>query len=96
MENLYESHMLEWGLPDYEDRLAADILTNSTFWWLTISMMIIMGVWFVYNGIMLTFDLKAPRWKPGLVLFIAWIFCLLAIAAWALKMTADFLPTITI
>lgn len=96
MENLYESNMLEWGLPDYEDRLAADILTNSTFWWLTISMMIIMGVWFVYNGIMLTFDLKAPRWKPGLVLFIAWIFCLLAIAAWALKMTADFLPTITI
>lgn len=96
MENLYESHMLEWGLPDFEDQLAADILTDSTFWWLTISMMIIMGVWFVYNGIMLTFDLKAPRWKPGLVLFIAWIFCLLAIAAWALKMTADFLPTITI
>lgn len=96
MENLYESNMLEWGLPDYENQLAADILTNSTFWWLTISMMIIMGVWFVYNGIMLTFDLKAPRWKPGLVLFIAWIFCLLAIAAWALKMTADFLPTITI
>lgn len=96
MENLYESHMLEWGLPDVEDQLAADILTNSTFWWLTISMMIIMGVWFVYNGIMLTFDLRAPKWKPGLVLFIAWIFCLLAIAAWALKMTADFLPTITI
>lgn len=96
MENLYESHMLEWGLPGYEDQLAADILTNSTFWWLTISMTIIMGVWFVYNGIMLTFDMKAPRWKPGLVLFIAWIFCLLAIAAWTLKMTADFLPTITI
>lgn len=96
MENLYESHMLEWGLPDFEDQLAADILTDSTFWWLTISMMLIMGIWFVYNGIILTFDMKPPKWKPGLVLFIAWIFCLLAIAAWVLKMTADFLPTITI
>ena len=64
-------------------------------WYLITTMVIIMGIWFVYNGIMLLFNLKAPKWKPGLVLFIAWLFSLLAIAAWFVKMIAGFLPAIT-
>lgn len=31
----------------------------------------LMFIWFIYNGIMLIFDLKYPSWKPGLILFIA-------------------------
>lgn len=96
IENFHDAFITEWGLLESEVRMATDIFTNPTFWWLAMTMVIIMGVWFVYNGIMLTFDLKAPKWKPGLVLFIAWIFTLLAIAGWGIKLIADYIPTITL
>jgi phage shock protein PspC (stress-responsive transcriptional regulator) len=95
LTNMYQEHIAEWGTPTYSmDNLAYMLTTDPTMWTLLITTAIVMGLWFVYNGIMLTFNLKAPKWKPGLVLFISWIFCLMALAAWAVKMTAEFLPTI--
>ena len=67
-----------------------------TFWMILMTVTVLMGIWFVYNGIMLIFNLKAPKWRPGLVLFIAWIFSLMALAAWTVKVTAEFLPAITL
>jgi hypothetical protein len=46
----------------------------------------------LYGGIMLTFDLKSPSWKPGLVLFITWVISIFVIAAWVVKAFADVLP----
>lgn len=33
---------------------------------------------FLYSGIILTFDLRPPKWKPGLILFIVWLIAILA------------------
>ena len=54
----------------------------------------LMFIWFIYNGIMLIFDLKYPSWKPGLVLFIAWILSIFVLVAWILSQVAEWLPTI--
>ena len=67
-----------------------------TLWVILMTVTVLMGIWFVYNGIMLTFNMKAPKWRPGLILFIAWIFSLMALAAWTVKMTAELLPTFTL
>ena len=85
LTNLYQEHILESTYP--MDNIAYMLLITTA---------VVMSIWFVYNGIMLTFNLKAPKWRPGLVLFISWIFCLMALAAWTVKMTAEILPTINL
>ncbi|MBQ6184254.1 MAG: PspC domain-containing protein [Bacteroidales bacterium] len=35
----------------------------------------------VYGGIMLLFDLKAPKWHPGLCMFVIWLIALTVLAA---------------
>ncbi len=32
----------------------------------------------LYAGIMLTFDLKSPKWHPGLIIFVLWLLCVTA------------------
>lgn len=49
-------------------------------------------VWFLYNGIMLMFDLKSPSWRPGLVLFIAWIISIFICIGWILKLAVETWP----
>lgn len=95
LTNIYQEHVQEWGIPtDSVTNFAYVLTTDPTMWILLITTAVVMSIWFVYNGIMLLFNLKAPKWRPGLVLFISWIFCFMALAAWAVKMTAEFLPTI--
>jgi hypothetical protein len=43
---------------------------------------------------MLLFDLKYPSWKPGVVLFIAWILSIFAIFAWFIKTAAFDFPSL--
>ncbi|MBR5567232.1 MAG: PspC domain-containing protein [Bacteroidales bacterium] len=89
----FESFAFEFSdIDEYEHIIVSGISTNQTFWYLITTMVVLMGVWFVYNGIMLLFNLNTPKWKPGLVLFIAWLFSLLAIAAWFVKMITETLP----
>lgn len=41
-----------------------------------IAIMATLGIPFIcilYSGILMTFNLKSPKWKPGLLLFLAWI-----------------------
>lgn len=96
IQNHLTTHAEEWSSMDSRVSAIAQIVTDTTFWSLILVMCGILFVWFIYNGIMLLFDLQSPAWKPGLVLFIAWIASIFAVAAWCIKMTADLLPTITL
>ena len=53
----------------------------------------IMFIWFIYNGIMLLFDLKYPSWKPGLILLIAWIISIFVFAGYVAKTAVDAIGT---
>ncbi len=77
---------------DAGERMMAEILTGDTFWWLIMVMLGIGFVWFIYNGVMLLFDFKTPSWRPGLILFLAWIVSIFVIAAYVIKNVADVLP----
>lgn len=79
---------------DAEEMLAVDLVRSDTFWWMSFGCMGIACIGMLYGGIILAFNLKSPAWKPGLVLFIAWIISLLVLAAWILAQVADWLPTI--
>lgn len=73
------------------EKMFVDLITLNTFWYLVFVMCCIMFIWFIYNGVMLLFDLKYPSWKPGVVLFIAWILSIFTISAWFIKtMVSDF------
>lgn len=83
----------EWGPLDEEEQLVADLLTNDTFWHFVIVIIGIMFVWFIYNGIMLIFDLKYPSWKPGLIIFIAWILSIFVFAGFVAKTAVETIGT---
>ena len=84
----------EWGPLDAEEQALADIfLSSDTFWILLLVIGGIACLWFIYNGIMLLFDLKYPSWHPGLILFIAWLISIFVALAWLLKTLAEMMPT---
>ena len=35
----------------------------------------------IYYGILLTFNLKSPKWRPGLILIILWAIAMIVLAA---------------
>ena len=86
----------EWGTLDAEEQLIASILTSTTFWGLVMIVLGIFCVWFIYNGVMLLFNLKAPSWKPGLVLFIAWIISIFVLAGWVAMTVGEALPALIV
>ncbi len=86
----------EWGTLDAEEQLIAAILTSTTFWGLVLIVLGILCVWFIYNGVMLLFNLKAPSWKPGLVLFIAWIISIFVLAGWVAMTVGEALPALIV
>ena len=81
--------ILEWGPLEMEEQIISGLVNEHTFWILTLVMMCIMFIWFLYNGVMFTFNLKHPSWKPGLTLFIAWIISVLVLGVWTIKQIAD-------
>ena len=44
------------------------------------AVIVIPFVAFVYAGVMLLFDLKAPKWRPGLCIFVVWLIALTVLA----------------
>ena len=83
----------EWGPLDEEEQFVVDLLTNDTFWNFVIGIVGLIFVWFIYNGIMLIFDLKYPSWKPGLIIFIAWILSIFVFAGYVAKTAVDAIGT---
>ena len=55
------------------------------FWWITVSILGLFGIWLIYNGVLLAFNLKAPRWRPGTIIFILWIVSLLVMTVWIIR-----------
>ena len=86
----------EWGTLDAEEQLIASILTSTTFWGLVMIVLGILCVYFIYNGVMLLFNLKAPSWKPGLVLFIAWVISIFVLAGWVAMTVGEALPALIV
>ncbi len=39
-------------------------------------------VWFVYVGVVELFNLKTPKWKPGMILFLLWVVSLLVVVCY--------------
>ena len=90
-------------IPEIFDKLQIDqiippfsnLITDTTLWVLLICYLGLMFIWMVYNGIMLTFGLNPPSWKPGLVLMISWLICLLALIAWSARLIVTLVPEFT-
>lgn len=81
-----------WSQMHEEELLFAKIIIDRTFWWIALGVCSLISIWSVYNGVILTFGLKTPSWKPGLVLFVLWIVSILALAAWTLWEVSRALP----
>ena len=85
-------HIMRWGALDAEEQFVADIFGGTTFWGLVLVMFGIGSIGIIYGAIMLLFDLKSPAWRPGLILFIAWIISVFVIIGWMAVQVADALP----
>ena len=83
----------DWGPLDEQEQFFADLFTgSSTFWILLLVTAALAFIWFLYNGIMLIFDIKYPSWRPGLILFVAWVISIFVIAAWFIRMISTAVP----
>lgn len=79
---------------DTELAVASRIINAPGFWWLVTSVVALLCVWMLWCGTILCFNFKSPSWKPGLVLFIAWMISILCLAGWVVKLVADMLPVL--
>lgn len=77
-----------------EEMIAARIACNMTFWWMMFGVIGLAALGMLYSGIVLCFDFKTPSWRPGLVIFILWVACVLVTIAWVLHKVAEYLPTV--
>ena len=86
----------DYGTFNTEEQFVADLLSNETFWIFPAVIVGLMFIWFIYNGIMLIFDLKYPSWKPGLIIYIAWVISIFVFAGYVVKIAADAIGTFMI
>ena len=76
-----------------EEQFVVDLINNDTFWIFVMIIVGLLSIWFIYNGIMLLFNLKAPSWKPGLVIFISWVISIFIFAGYVAKLAVEALGT---
>lgn len=65
--------------------LLSQLVLNPVTWWMTAGSLVLLAIWLIYNGTLASFNLKAPRWKPGTIIFILWIVSLLVLSAWIIR-----------
>lgn len=63
-------------------KAAETITMEPVFWHIILVIAGIMGIWAIYNGIMLLFNMKPRTGRPGLILFILWLISIIALCAW--------------
>ncbi len=87
IRNLIEKEADLGSLGYYDDEriFLSQFVLREEFWWLCIAVVGLLAVWMIYNGVLLTFNLKAPRWRPGTIIFIIWIVSLLVFAVWIIR-----------
>ena len=76
-----------------EEQFVVDLINNDTFWIFVMIIVGLLSIWFIYNGIMLLFNLKAPSLKPGLVIFISWVISIFIFAGYVAKLATEALGT---
>lgn len=69
-----------WSQLTEEWPLVADFLTKPLSIALILLVIGLPAIGMIYAGIMLLFDLKAPNWHPGLVVFVLWLIALVALS----------------
>ena len=57
-----------------------DMLMRPWFVVLAISAVVLPLIWLIYLGIRFIFGIKAPKWRPGLVIFVLWLVILVVVA----------------
>ena len=67
-----------WSQINEEWPMVADFLSKPLSWILLLLVVGLPAIGMIYGGIMLLFDLKAPNWHPGLVIFVIWLIALVA------------------
>jgi phage shock protein PspC (stress-responsive transcriptional regulator) len=67
-----------WSQINEEWPMVADFLSKPLSWILLLLVVGLPAIGMIYGGIMLLFDLKAPNWHPGLVIFVSWLIALVA------------------
>ncbi len=92
ISNDMADHIMRWGPLDAEDQFVADVFGGTTFWGLVLVIIGIGCIGIIYGAIMLLFDLKSPSWRPGLILFIAWLISVFVMIGWLAVQVADALP----
>lgn len=81
---------LEYDMEYFSATLFAEDIT----WWIITAIAGLFSVWMLYNGVLLTFNFKAPKWKPGVVLFILWILSILVFAGFIINRLVNFTLTV--
>ncbi len=95
-DNIYNiniSHVDEDAVQHVEN--AIEMLTHPTFWWLAGIFILLMGIGMCYAGIRMIFQFSAPKWRPGLVIFLLWLISLMSISVYSiLYVTGIMMPVI--
>lgn len=65
---------------------------NPVIVWTAIGTVAVLGISFLYSGVMTAFGLKSPKWHPGLLLFLLWIGLLITCAVFIAKEFAFTVP----
>lgn len=68
-----------------DEIIVSQFLMHPQFMWIIIGCVALFSIWLIYNGVLMTFNLRSPRWRPGTVIFILWIVSLLVLAAWVIR-----------
>jgi len=73
--------------------LGSSVISLSYLWVpkLLIGLVVVLPfVGMLYGGIMLIFKLKAPAWRPGLILFVIWLLSLIGLILFGIKTTKNY------
>ena len=74
-------------LDHYLDRLALDMpyfydMVNTPWVLVLLILAVVLPlIWLIYLGVRFIFGIQAPRWKPGLVIFVLWLVVAIVLAA---------------
>ena len=56
-----------------------DLLSTPWVLGLTIAAVLLPLIWLIYLGVRFVFGIKAPKWKPGLIVFVLWLIVLVVL-----------------
>ncbi len=76
-----ESHFFNYLAPEAQQFLLP-LISDRVIWWLTVSVIAIASILELYLGVLLTFNMKAPRWKPGIILVITLMAAVMLLATY--------------